>query len=220
MVFYTRFECSFPIFSTRFECSFTIFSTRFECSFSDFSTKLHFLRFKIFKSSNPWDPELYWSVTYVYDSENWKQKLGKNYTRNECIFTSSTLGLSVVLHLLTRFECIFASSPLISSVVLQISSDFHLQLSDSVLFNLAICSVLLKNDEKAVSCYDEVKTHSFRVCFYIFSTRSECGFTSSPLVSSVNLRFPEVQLTRMRASRYWGCPLSRHPRVELHSKRV
>ncbi len=32
--------------------------------------------------------------------------------------------------------------------------------------------------------------HSFRVCFYIFSTRLECISTSSPLVSSVVSHLP------------------------------
>jgi hypothetical protein len=42
--------------------------------------------------------------------------------------------------------------------------------------------------------------HSFRVYFYIFSTRFECIFTSSPLVSSVVLPDAVVNLSGIRGS--------------------
>ena len=44
--------------------------------------------------------------------------------------------------------------------------------------------------------------HSFRVYFNIFSTRFECGFTSSPLVSSVTVQANTTSLKSW--SHYWS----------------
>ena len=80
-----------------------------------------------------------------------------------------------------------ACSPLVSGAVFKCS-----QLVSSVVFRPLLRKwrqviqkpkVILMNSRLNIP-------HSFRVQFYIFSTRFECSFTSSPLVSSVVLNLP------------------------------
>jgi hypothetical protein len=82
---------------------------------------------------------------------------------------SSSLISSVVLRLLhsfrvgfpTRFECSFTSSPLVSSGVLRLPTRFECSFTSSPLVSSIVLRLL----------------HSFRVLFYVFSTRFECSFS-------------------------------------------
>ncbi len=94
----------------------------------------------------------------------------KIYTRFECGFTVSfSPVLSVILHLLHSFRvCFYRGQRLIN-------------LSTTLMGSGSDCTL---------TAWRITKLHlldSFRVWIYIFSTRFECGFTSSRLVSSVVL---------------------------------
>ncbi len=70
------------------------------------------------------------------------------------------------------------------------------------------------------------KLHSFRVYFHIFSTRLECIFTSSPLVSSVVLGAFAIYLEPWHADVFDFVEMKKNHGYEerrgtkLHSKRV
>ncbi len=70
----------------------------------------------------------------------------------------------------TRFECSFRSSPLVSSVVLT---------------SFRLVSSVVSTSFRLVSSVFLHLLHSFRVYFYIFSTRFECSFAEYKRVSSM-----------------------------------
>ena len=76
----------------------------------------------------------------------------------------------------TRFECIFTSSPLVSSVFSHLLHSFRVYFSYHILRHSLLCT------PKELVC-----GHFLDIQGHLFSTRFECNFTSSPLVSSVVL---------------------------------
>ncbi len=80
----------------------------------------------------------------------------------------------------TRFECVFTSSPLVSSVVSGLLWNYDHILSILSQFSPGLVPLVLNGHAHRKAKYMDRNTG-------IFSTRFECIFTSSPLVSSVFL---------------------------------